>query len=352
MLGTSKLSIFQNKALLRQVWTKHLARKWFLSDLEARMIVDANSKDTKSCPPINLKTIFPLAHPIAFDVYSSEAVGLKCSKNTAAFLGSVGASNQSVQTTTPFPPLSLLAHESWLDMFKVFILTITEKMKEMAPPNCHFDSRNEEIFSTKHYQFSTPFRCTMNGTSGSYILPRFIAYYEVLVTKQEKTEIVPSFYTYDNDWSTIGNTTRAIECIAIGLATKDFELKRLPGWDENSYGYHSDDGAIFHGRGRQVASYGPSFGAGDTVGCGIDYESRSIFFTVNGNYQGIAFATIDLIEGQVLYPTVGIDAEVKVTFNFGNEPFKFDLREFIAKRENEAKIIDQFSDINLQFKIC
>ena len=36
-------------------------------------------------------------------------------------------------------------------------------------------------------------------------------------------------------------------------------LRRLPGWDEHSYGYHGDDGNVFEwsGRGRR---YGPTYG--------------------------------------------------------------------------------------------
>lgn len=42
----------------------------------------------------------------------------------------------------------------------------------------------------------------------------------------------------------------AFDCVAVGLASTRFQRRqRLPGWDEESYGYHGDDGAIFHGRG-------------------------------------------------------------------------------------------------------
>jgi hypothetical protein len=44
----------------------------------------------------------------------------------------------------------------------------------------------------------------------------------------------------------------------------------MPGWQQNSYGYHSDDGAKFTGAGHGV-SYGPTFGPGDTVGVGLVY---------------------------------------------------------------------------------
>jgi hypothetical protein len=45
----------------------------------------------------------------------------------------------------------------------------------------------------------------------------------------------------------------------------------MPGWDANSFGYHSDDGGIFRNNGDMVREFGPKWGEGDTVGCGIYY---------------------------------------------------------------------------------
>ena len=76
-------------------------------------------------------------------------------------------------------------------------------------------------------------------------------------------------------------------CISIGVATQQFpRVGRQPGWDRRSFGYHGDDGDKYHGNG-VGASYGPPFGAGDTVGCGIDYRSQSVFFTKNGSFLGM-----------------------------------------------------------------
>ena len=120
------------------------------------------------------------------------------------------------------------------------------------------------------------------------------------------------------------------ECVAVGLAIEGFSGKDLlPGWSKDSFGFHGDDGAIFHGRGRALKSFGPTFGPGDTVGCGLDIAKREIFYTLNGKMLGVAFSDID--PNLVLYPTVGIDANVVVRFNFGlaSKPFACSLEKLL-----------------------
>jgi len=134
------------------------------------------------------------------------------------------------------------------------------------------------------------------------------------------------------------------ECVAIGLSTKHFSpTNKMPGWDMESYGYHGDDGGIFHGQGDMLSPYGPAFGPGDTVGCGLEYFSRRIFFVKNGIFLGYAFDNDvgggggggggglgkDVVESG-LYPTVGVDTDCPIFTNFGEHPFKFDLKGFAA----------------------
>jgi Ran-binding protein 9/10 len=58
----------------------------------------------------------------------------------------------------------------------------------------------------------------------------------------------------------------------------------MPGWEPGSWGYHGDDGKIFWDG--QDAEYGPTYGAEDVVGCGVDFTTNSAFFTKNGRYLG------------------------------------------------------------------
>jgi len=69
--------------------------------------------------------------------------------------------------------------------------------------------------------------------------------------------------------------------VAVGLGSLAFNPTStdLVGWRNSSYGYHSDDGAIFVNHGQPVQKC-VTFGQGDTVGVG--YHDDDIYFTKNG----------------------------------------------------------------------
>jgi hypothetical protein len=113
--------------------------------------------------------------------------------------------------------------------------------------------------------------------------------------------------------------------IGVGLAEADYDLTDMPGWYGTSYGYHSDDGRAFHGFSSQGIQWGPQYGTkGNVAGCGINYETREVFFTLNGEFLGVAYKAVPL---STYYPTVGVGSKpgVKVSFNFGAQPFKFNF---------------------------
>eukprot|EP00597_Dinobryon_sp_UTEXLB2267_P014789 CAMPEP_0170113988 /NCGR_PEP_ID=MMETSP0020_2-20130122/10357_1 /TAXON_ID=98059 /ORGANISM="Dinobryon sp., Strain UTEXLB2267" /LENGTH=177 /DNA_ID=CAMNT_0010340731 /DNA_START=532 /DNA_END=1065 /DNA_ORIENTATION=+ len=171
----------------------------------------------------------------------------------------------------------------------------------------------------------TPFLYLDKGVQKYCFDVRRVSYYEIhiLPFNGVNTVTTPTENQLDDEIQ--------FECVAVGLATKFFlKEKRFPGWDNESFGYHGDDGAIFHGRGRQLGTFGPTFGFNDTVGCGLDHSKQSIFYTLNGKLLGTAFQNVrPNIE---LYPTVGIDAHCTVQFNFGaDEPFVFDLRNYMTR---------------------
>merc|ERR1712129_341197 len=153
--------------------------------------------------------------------------------------------------------------------------------------------------------------------------PRFVAYYEVTLLQRDKMQ-------EPKCPNTIARNSSAFECVAIGLSLNiSIKHRRMPGWDKYSYGYHGDDGGIFHDQGQMLRNYGPTFTSGDTVGCGIDYIENAIFFTHNGTFLGYAWKDVNL--NLEWFPTVGIDTECPLEVNFGKTPFIFDLKIFQVK---------------------
>jgi hypothetical protein len=136
------------------------------------------------------------------------------------------------------------------------------------------------------------------------------------------------------------------QSFSIGLACPPFTLKgQLPGSDNFSLGYRSDDGAFCQGGINGIQFGGEPYGAGDTVGCGLIYPSLDLsgkgklFFTRNGQLQGrileIASASFFCIPWfpvlvshlqSPLSPLLqGIDSYHPVSMNFGQEKFVFDI---------------------------
>ncbi|KAI8991187.1 hypothetical protein BDF20DRAFT_843185 [Mycotypha africana] len=116
--------------------------------------------------------------------------------------------------------------------------------------------------------------------------------------------------------------------IGIGFCSATNKLERLPGWDPDSWGYHGDDGHSFAGSGTGK-NYGPCFTTNDTIGCGVNFADNSAFYTKNGKFLGYAFHNMDF-GGKEMYPAVGLrTAGERVTVNFGQETFKFDIDQYV-----------------------
>ena len=95
------------------------------------------------------------------------------------------------------------------------------------------------------------------------------------------------------DSVTQGNENTAI--IAIGFSTEAAKWIDFPGWPPKlnapnvlSWAYHGDDGMFCaSNRKKWPARFGLHYGPGDTVGCGLDADAKTIFFTRNGVKLGM-----------------------------------------------------------------
>ena len=54
---------------------------------------------------------------------------------------------------------------------------------------------------------------------------------------------------------------------------------------DKSWGYHGDDGNIIDGQ-CPAKLFGPKFGDGDTIGCGVNFVEEIAFYTKNGDIIG------------------------------------------------------------------
>ncbi|KAH7681487.1 Concanavalin A-like lectins/glucanases protein [Dioscorea alata] len=91
---------------------------------------------------------------------------------------------------------------------------------------------------------------------------------------------------------------------SIGFTHQQYKMRRQPGWETNSCGYHGDDGNLYRGQGKGEP-FGPRFGTGDTVGSGINFISQVFFFTKNGELVGSVPKEIR----SNLYPTVAVHSQ-------------------------------------------
>lgn len=118
----------------------------------------------------------------------------------------------------------------------------------------------------------------------------------ILETKTLRTDnSIPSLcgvYYYEVEFLECSRDTT----ISIGFCTKDARLTKIPGHEDHTWGYHSDDACAISTLGHGVP-YGYQYGAGDTIGCGIDFESKKIFYTKNGINLGDAFINLDIEMG-------------------------------------------------------
>ena len=119
--------------------------------------------------------------------------------------------------------------------------------------------------------------------------------------------------------------------IGIGLTGKGSKLNQMPGWSKKTIGYHGDNGLVYSNsiQNKKGLDYGPTFGKDDVIGCGVDFESNTVFFTKNGRSFGIAKRNWPK---QLWYPTIGLHSlNERVKVNFGEDKFVFNISKYTGK---------------------
>ena len=132
--------------------------------------------------------------------------------------------------------------------------------------------------------------------------------------------------------------------IIIGIGEKDITEKCLSlGSTSHSYGYHSKGKS--HNN-KKVNKYGENYIKGDIIGCGIDLENKSIFFTKNGKFLDYAFKNVNFEIGKgYLYPSVCMHTlNSEIMINFGKENFKFDVKGYYEN--NLGKKYSELQKVN------
>ena len=121
--------------------------------------------------------------------------------------------------------------------------------------------------------------------------------------------------------------------ISVGFAIKSASLSRLCGWEPGTIGYHADDGNLYRGAGTGTA-FGPSYSTGDVIGCGVNFQEKSFFFTKNGVLVGEVTNLKDKFH-LPFFPCVGCRTPGEVlSCNFGAKPFVYDIEAHILRRLN------------------
>lgn len=198
-----------------------------------------------------------------------------------------------------------------------------------------------------HLKFSEPSKLVNIYDDG--LTAEYISQENVCLTLRSDIPIpkaIGLFY-FEVEIITIGDT------IGIGIVSKDFGLlNKIPGWESDSVGYHSDDGELFLGN-ALGKKYGPIFGNGDYIGCCINTIEKYFFFTKNGeklkdiSYANNAGEINDMVD---YYPAIGMrKISQKIKVNFGKSKFLFNFEDY------RNQVIDSYFkeiiDVNVEKSI-
>ncbi|KAL7712106.1 B30.2/SPRY domain-containing protein [Entamoeba marina] len=114
--------------------------------------------------------------------------------------------------------------------------------------------------------------------------------------------------------------------VSVGLIMNDkYSSGSHVGWRDGSVAIHSDDGKLFNSRG---SGEGPGypFGPSDVVGCGWNWKTGMVFFTINGQL----IHNIKTSSEQYI-PAIGLERVGPLEINSGDKPFVFDIVQYFLR---------------------
>jgi hypothetical protein len=141
--------------------------------------------------------------------------------------------------------------------------------------------------------------------------------------------------------------------VTVGIADRSHILNKSVGTMPGSIGYRGQDGKLC-ANGSTPIQLGSSFGKNDIIGCGIDYESRGIFFTKNGSSIGEESFSTNSKPSLPFFPAISMQSTGDIVeANFGNSPFVFSLKEYVSSRIGRefVRISSQQIDSSLPIEV-
>eukprot|EP01033_Poteriospumella_lacustris_P003270 gene3270-2411_t len=206
----------------------------------------------------------------------------------------------------------------------------------------NLSATDEQVFSPALLPFAKPYCLPGEGPRRGHVLS-CVSYYEIAIFPPQepapRRAQLPPF----------GEEFVPPPCVCIGMARPGFNAFNMqPGWDENSFALHGDDGLLYCcGDGSEHVEVETDadtrFGVGDTVGLGLIHglTRAMLFFTKNGRLTGFHQPTDADSRELARYPwfaAVGLDCYCPIACNFGagDRPFAFDVRRF----EEQLKALD------------
>lgn len=145
-------------------------------------------------------------------------------------------------------------------------------------------------------------------------------YYEILIRQAGVIAIGSADFPFNLCLQAHGTTTT-------GTACRPYPQWRLPGWNRLSAGLHLDDCRKFFedpAGGRDYAHELTSVSNNDTIGCGYEFATATLFFTHNGGRLPPAFTGIYLPRPNFdVFAAIGVSGDCELEVNFGGELFRW-----------------------------